>query len=100
MVDFLASFTLLIIITGVFSFIGYSTIKTKRYKRNQKIFLLLLLIIIGFIDIILLIISMVSGLMLYGFILGIYNSISLATFCIILSIIELKSSKKRFFFNN
>ena len=62
--------------------------------RNQKIVLLLLLLIIGFIDIILLIIAPVSGLWIYYPILGIFNSISLGIFVYFLGIIELKSSKK------
>lgn len=90
--DFFASFTLLIILTYVFSFFGYLSIKTKKFTRNQKLFLLLLLIIIGLIDIIILIIAMFLGLMIYGFILGITNSIYLGIFAIILGIIESKSS--------
>ena len=98
--DLFANFTFVIFLTGFFSFYGYLTIKAKKYTRNQRIFLLLHLIIIGCIDIILLIIAMVSGLWIYYPILGIYNSISLATFAISLVIIESKSSKKRFFINN
>ena len=91
--DSFAILTFIITLTCVFSFIGYLIIKTKKYTRNQIIFLLLLLLIIGFIDTILLIIVMVSGLMIYGFILGIYNVITLATFAIITIIIGSKSSK-------
>ena len=100
LIDLFAFYTLLIVLTFVFSFFGYLTIKTIKYTRNQRIFLLLLLIIIGFIDIILLIIATVSGLWIYYLILGIFTSISLGTFCIVLGIIEWKSSKKRFFIKN
>jgi len=62
--------------------------------RNQKIVLLLLLLIIGFIDIILLIIATVSVLWIYYPILGIFNTISLDIFVYFLGIVELKSSKK------
>lgn len=91
--DFFIILTFMIILTCFFSFVGYLIIKTKKYARNQRIFLLLLLLIIGFIDILLLIIATISGLTIYGFILGIFNSISLATFAIIAVIIESKSSK-------
>jgi hypothetical protein len=98
--DLFANFTFMIFLTGVFSFFGYLIIKAKKYTRNQRIFLLFLLIIFGFIDIILFLIATVSGLTIHYAILGIYNSISLGTFCIVVGIIESKSSKKRFFSNN
>lgn len=91
--DSFAIFAFIICLTCVFSFVGYLIIKKKKYTRNQRIFLLLFLLIIGFIDFILFIIVMISGIMIYGFILGIYNSISLGTFVIIIVIIESKSSK-------
>lgn len=91
--DFFAILTFMIILTCFFIFVGYLIIKKKKYARNQRIFLLLLLVIIGFIDIFLLIIATISGLTIYGFILGIFNSISLAMFAIIAVIIESKSSK-------
>ena len=94
MIDFFANCIIAIVLIGIFSFLGYLIIKTEKYMRNQKIFLLLFLIIIGLIDIILLIIALVSGLWIYFPILGIYNSISLGTFVIVIGIIDLKSSKK------
>ena len=93
LVDYFAIFTFVLILTCSFSFVGFLIAKTKKYTRNQKIFILIFLLIIGFIDIILLIFAMISGLTTYGFILGIFNSISLATFAIVIVIIGLKSSK-------
>ena len=91
--DLFAILTFMITLTCVFSFVGYLIIKSKKYTRNQRIFLFLFLIFIWFIDFILLIIAAVSGLWIYYPILGIYNSISLATFVMFLVIIGSKSSK-------
>ena len=86
--DSLAIFTFVIILTCIFSFVGFLIAKTKKYTRNQKIFILIFLLIIGFIDIILLFIATISGLIIWGFILGIFNSISLATFTIVIVILQ------------
>ncbi|MFX0049601.1 MAG: hypothetical protein ACFE8G_15820 [Candidatus Hermodarchaeota archaeon] len=95
LIDFFASFTLFCVLISVFSFFGYLIIKRKKYARNQKIILILLLVIIGFIDILLLIVATVSGLWIYSPILGIFNSISLGIYAIILGAIESKSLKKK-----
>ncbi|MBY9008661.1 MAG: hypothetical protein KGD74_02190 [Candidatus Lokiarchaeota archaeon] len=95
--DLFHNFAAGIFTTGIISFFGYLIIKAKKYTRNQRIFLLFLYIIIGFVEIVHLIIVAVLGLWMYAYSLEIFNPIAFATFAISLGIIELK---KRYFSNN
>lgn len=95
--EYISALIFVVFLSGLFIFFGHLIIKKETYIRSQKIFLILFLIIVGVIDVILIIIAIVSGLWIYYPIIGIFTCISLAAFSSIISVIELRISKKKAF---
>jgi hypothetical protein len=81
-----------IIIICFFTYFSYLIIRSDKLTKNQKICLLLFLIIIGLVDLISIYVLTVSYSTIYAVNFGIFNSISLGIFCMISAIIF--SSKK------
>lgn len=84
---------LYLLLGGTFICIGYIISKREKYTKKQKITLMIILLIIGFLDLILVISAQISGLGIYYFLMGICIPISFGILAISLASLEIRIAK-------